>query len=107
MVLREVVECIDESHCVPPHCPPPKVGGVSTGRDGPALFLRFVPAVIEQPGPGISCVTFHQYQLFRNAVEGSCSMKSGGTLSIKRFGHVKTVQPHLVRIDLLVPKAAV
>jgi hypothetical protein len=33
-------------------------------------------------------------------------VKSGGVLGVERFAHVETVEPHLRRIDLLVPEAA-
>src|SRR5947209_1450527 len=72
----------------------------------PTLLSRFVPAVIEQSCLRVSCMTFHQYELVRNVVEVRVFMKRRGVLCIERLSHVEAVEPHLRRINLLMPEAA-
>jgi hypothetical protein len=47
-----------------------------------------------------------QHELFGDVVERCVFMKDGGVFGVKRLGHVQAIEPHLRRIDLLVPKAA-
>ena len=52
-------------------------------------------------------MTFHQDELLRDVVEVGVFVKGCGILGTKRFGHEKAVEPHLRRVDLLVPEAAI
>src|SRR5687768_11012683 len=52
--LREVVERIDERHCIPTHRAAPEVWRASGCGIGPTLLSRFVVAVIEQTGFGVA-----------------------------------------------------
>src|SRR6185503_2295005 len=62
--------------------------------------------VIEQPGLIVARMKLHQDELLRDVVKRSGLVESGGPLRVERFAHEETVEPHLRRIDLLVPEAS-
>ncbi len=75
-------------------------------RIGPTLLSRFIPTVIEQSGFVVARMALHQDELLCDVVECGRFVKGDGILGVERFTHVKTVEPHLRRVDLFVPEAA-
>ena len=71
----------------------------------PFLIFALVPSVIEQTGLWVSGVPLNSDDLMSHIVEPCRLVESRGELGIERGGHIDTVQPHLVGIDLLVPEA--
>src|SRR5436853_6607993 len=106
MIFRKIVERVHERHRVPAHCTPPEIRRVSSLRVCPTLLLGFVPAVIEKPSLRITRVCLHQNELLGYVFKVSVFVKGRGVLSVKWFAHVETIQPHLRRIDFLVPETA-
>src|SRR2546430_12905713 len=105
MVFRKVVESIDKRHRIPSDRTRPEIRRQSRLRISPALLFRFIPAVIEQTGFRIARARLHPNELLRDIVEGCVLVKGRGVLGVERLAHVQAIEPHLVRINLLVPKA--
>ena len=96
---------VHQRHHVPAHGPGPELRRISGSLIGPALLLRLIPSVIEQARVRIARVLVQQCKLLCNIAESLGAMKHRGILGIKRFRHVETVEPHLIRISLLVPES--
>jgi hypothetical protein len=62
--------------------------------------------VIEEAGLRVAEVLFGEQDLFGHVVEEGRLAEGGAVLGEKRGSHVDTIEPHLVRVDVLVPKAA-
>ncbi len=103
MVGRKPVQHIDQRHGIPAHRPSPGLGRETGLRICPLHLLRLVPPMSQKPGLRIAHVLIHQQQLLRNVVEILRLLKGDGVLGAKGRCHVRSVQPHLVGIDLFVP----
>src|SRR5687768_15029003 len=68
MVLRKVVECVNEGHRVPAHSASPEIWRTSGLRVGPTLLSRLIPAVIEQSGFVVARMALHENELLRDVV---------------------------------------
>ncbi len=107
MLLGQIVEHVDQRHRVPTNRAPPEFGRGAGGRVGPALLLGGVPAVIQKASLGVARVLLDQRDLFDDLVVGRRIVEGAAELGQERRGHVRAVEPHLIRINLLVPEAAV
>src|SRR2546421_8748140 len=105
MVFRKVVESIDERHRVPTDRAGPEIWRQSRLRICPALLFRLIPTVIEKTSFRIARVRFHPDELPCDVIEGRVVVKGSSVLRVERLAHVQAVEPHLVRINLLMPEA--
>ncbi len=60
--------------------------------------------MVEQAGVRVASMLIHEGELVNNIVENGGLIENQCILSAKRLGHIKAIQPHLLRIDLLVPE---
>ena len=105
MINRKVIKHIDERHRVPANGTSPEIGRPSRFGISPLLLSAFVVTVIKQARFGIDEVFFDQGELPGNIIKVFRLLIENFVFSVKRRGHVQTVEPHLVRVSLLVPKA--
>ena len=105
-MLRNIFQRIDKSHCVPPNGTPPEI--LRTARPGvrPPLRFAFIPAVKIEAGGTIRIMRCRKNKLFRDVVKGCRILCHRGVQGIEWLSHIQTIQPHLVRVDPLVPESA-
>ena len=101
------IEAIDDGHRIPTDRAAPEAGREAGLRIGPRLRALFVPSVMVQTLPGGERVLVHQDDLLDDLIEGGRLLENFSILGEKRRSHVKSVEPHLPGIALLVPKTAV
>ncbi len=106
VVFRVVVERIDERHHKPAHAARPELLRIPGLLVGPALLPGLVPTMKEQAGLRIARVPLHQHELFCDVGKCLRMMRDGGVLGAEGLGHVEAIEPHLIRVALLMPVAA-
>ena len=87
------------------------MGRLAGGPVAPEHFARIVVGVAVKPRGGVVGVRGHDDELVHDVVDSFLVPGPGevprGILGVERLGHVQSVEPHLVRVDLLVPEAPV
>ena len=110
MVLRHVVERIDDRRREPSERAPPRVRALPRRLVGPYHRLRLVPSVAVEPRLRVVCMARHDCELVRDVIEGRVLRvafeEARCVARVERTAHVESVEPHLVRVHLLVPEAA-
>ena len=107
MIFGEIIQDIYQGHRVPTHRSAPEIQRLSRMRIRPTLLPGFIPAVIKQTGFRISDMTLHQNKLSGNIIEVRVFMETLRIFGIERLGHVQAIQPHLIRINFLVPETTI
>ncbi len=101
-----MLQRIHDRHRIPAHSPAPKMQGLSRVWITPALFPAFIPGMNQQPGYGISRLFLHQQELPGNFVKPFRLSERLGILRKEGGRHIQSIEPHLERINLFVPKSA-
>ncbi len=70
----------------------------------PVLGFALVPGVIEQTCFFVACVLLDQHDLIDDIVERFGFVETKRIFRKERSCHVDAIEPHLIRIDLLMPK---
>ena len=105
MTLGNIIEHIHQRHEPPPDAPSPEIGRSSGLGIRPPLGFALVPRMIIQPCPGIVRVLVADAKLLHGIVYQVGTPELRSVARQERRSHVKPVQPHLMRIDQLVPEA--
>ena len=108
MFQRDVVEGIDDAGGnMPAVGAAPEVGGEAGGFVGPFLRLAVVVAVEEKARLGIARMCSNELDLRAGFVDEFRVIKRGAGFGHERAGHEDAIEPHLMRVDLLVPESAI
>ena len=87
------------------------MGRLPGGLVAPEHFARIVVGVAVKPRRGVIGMRGHDDELIHDVVDSLLVLAPGevphGILGVERLGHVQPVEPHLVRVDLLVPESPV
>ena len=108
VVRGHLGEHVGDRHRVPADGAPPELRRRAGLRVGPALGLALVPAVVEEAGLRRRAgADLGEQDLLGGVVQRRRLREHRRVLRQERRRHVHAVRPHLVRVDLLVPEAAV
>ena len=75
-------------------------------RISPWLRMRGVPRVVKQASLSITRVLCDEQKLMNYIIDRRRVTMPHRILGIERLRHVQPIEPHLLRIDLLVPESS-
>src|SRR5574344_771652 len=101
------IECIDKCHGIPSHCPTPTMSRLSGNGVRPSFFFAHIASMAVQSVFGIVRMSCHGNELIDYIFIILRTAISERILSVERCYHVKSVEPHLVRIYFFVPKTSI
>ena len=105
---RQLLEDVHHGHHEPAHAAAPDDRRAAGLRVGPGRVPVLVPRVIEQAGLRVEAVPRGERRLeHRHVVPERRVVEKPAVVHEERLAHVDAVDPHLVRVDALVPEAAV
>ena len=106
-MLRNKLQRINQSHRIPPHRTSPSVLGLS--RDGirPTFGAAHVRRMAIKPVLWIVCVAGTGHKLIDYIRISLRKIITERIFRVERSSHINAVQPHLMRVNLFVPEAAI
>ncbi len=102
----KVFEGVNEGHGIPADGAAPEAGGFAGDLVGPGLGAGLVPGVVVELFVGVPRVTIHQDELPGDVVVEGGLVKGLRVVGEEGRGHEEAVEPHLMRVALFVPEAA-
>ena len=108
MLLREIVQHLHKGYGIPSVRTSPRMFGETCFRIAPEHRTGLVPCMAEEAGILVQSVLSTGYELMDDICKQRILLLLRGIslciFGIERECHIETVEPHLMRIDLLVPE---
>ena len=112
--LTDILQGLDECHGIPSHSTPPRMLRLPGLLVTPKLRPHIVISMTEEPRRGVIGMFGRGHKLIDNIGYAQRALHrilrhdvAHHILGIERFAHVDTIEPHLLRITLLMPEAAI
>ena len=105
-LLVHPLQHIHHGHHEPAHGPQPEVGAAAGHGVSPVHLAALVVAVVVQAGLFVPHVLFDVHELLVAVDAALHLVKAGLVLHVEGLRHIGAIQPHLPRIDVLVPEVA-
>ena len=103
-LLVHPLQHVHHGYHEPAHGTQPEVGAAAGDGVGPVHLAALVVAVVVQAGFFVPHVLFDVHELLVAVDAALHLVKAGLVLHVEGLGHVGAVQPHLPRVDVLVPE---
>ncbi|MNC48251.1 hypothetical protein D3C75_973540 [compost metagenome] len=106
LFLREQIQKLRDSQPIPAQRPAPELRRTAGLGIGPGHPLALIPSMVQEPGGLILHMPPHQPLLMQHSFTQAGFAIDIGIFQGEYSGHIEAIQPHLVRVFVLVPVSA-